>query len=101
MTKLVGEYKVAAATLAFTPITEAGNIKAARETAKELFGEHREALGEVWYDLGKFPIKLMKIFSTKKLRAALDSSYEKTADTNIKYTRAFAALGEEFGGPIG
>ncbi len=101
MKKTALEYKVAATTLAFTPITDAGNIKAAREATKELFEEHGEALGETSYDIEKLLIDFAKIFSTKKQRAALDKSYEKMANANIQWARPGATVGEEFGGPIG
>ncbi len=101
MTKAAGEYKVAAATLAFTPITEAGNIKGSREIAKELFGEGGEDIGENWYNLGKFPMKLAEIVMSRNQQAVLNKSHEEMTDGNIKKIRQIAAFGKALGGETG
>ena len=101
MPELAKEYKISATTLAFTPITEAGNIKASREIAKELFGEGGEAIGENWYDLGKQAIKFTESFMTENQQVVFKTLHEEMTDGNIKTIRESAAFGKALGGETG
>jgi len=101
MTEMAGEYKVAAATLAFTPITEAGNIKGSRQIAKELFGERGEDIGEGWYNLGKLPMMLAEVVLTRNQQTALNKSHEEMTDGNIKTIHQIASFGKALGGETG
>ena len=59
--------------------------------AKEIFGDHGEALGEISHGLWKLPTKLVGSFLTKNQRAALKKSTEEMTNANIKFIRASAA----------
>ncbi|KAH8824123.1 hypothetical protein DL96DRAFT_1616418 [Flagelloscypha sp. PMI_526] len=95
------ELIASAAVLTYIPVSEASQIKDAREAARMIFGDFGEPIGETLYEFGRTMTEICKSFSTEKQQAVLERSFAKTTAMNSRWARRGAENGKMILGPTG